>query len=480
MQTCLTDGGEDIEEEPPTLLNLDVDNIYTSANNHADAGTHFPIPVTILSGFLGSGKSTLIKYILNSPDHGKRIAIIENEYAPSVSSELGQQQQELTVESLIIKDGVTNQNLMSAANLMVELPNGCICCTVKDTLVSTLEMILTSATAKSIDYIIIEMSGMANPGGLASIFWLDEEDDEGQQKQPETGHTRNSTANKLRLDGIVTCVDAKHVSTQIQDTKDDGDEAAQQIAYADRIVLNKLDLMDNENDISQVIDTISSINPTAPILRTQYSQISDLSWILDANCFNAERVSKEYEQLNTQTLFCDPKYCSIASDTNSNQRCHHHHKHTSNIVTVVLNFQGSVDLNRVKTWMAKILWINQDKDSADYSSFDNNNLKQHEQQAITRELTMSIMRVKGILSIQHENSNCIGTHSNHSMCGNMSYVSLDQRKYVVQAVHDLWEILPCKTLKFQEEEERCCKVIVIGRFLDEQYLRDTFSHCLVS
>lgn len=478
--TEIIDGFVDFEEEPPTLLNLDCENIDTSTNIKADVGTHFPIPVTILSGFLGSGKSTLIKFILNSPDHGKRIAVIENEYAPSVSSEL-RKEQELTVESMIIKDGVTNQNLMSATNLMVELPNGCICCTVKDTLVSTLEMILTSAAAKSIDYIIIEMSGMANPGGLASIFWLDDEDDEGQQNhQPEANQTSTSAANKLRLDGIITCVDAKHVSTQIQDTQDDGDEAAQQIAYADRLILNKIDLMDNEDAIIQVIDTMSTINPTAPILRTQYSQIPDLSWILDANCFNAEKVSREYEQRITQTLESYSKCCTITSNTCNTNTCHHRHKHTSNIITAVLNFQGTVDLCRVKTWMAKILWINQDKDSADYNFFDNDNLQHYEQKEITSEHTMRIMRVKGILSVQYENSDCTGKDGIHSMCENKSNVVLDQRKYVIQAVHDLWDILPCETLKFQEEEDRCCKVVVIGRFLDEQYLKDTFSRCLVS
>jgi G3E family GTPase len=470
-------GAADIEDEPPTLINLDGDFDIGSSSTIDDKKSHFPIPVTILSGFLGSGKSTLIKYILNSPNHGKRIAIIENEYAPSVLSEQQKQQQlqqqELTVESMIIKDGVTNTNLMTAANLMFELPNGCICCTVKDTLVSTLEMLLSSAAAKSIDYIIIECSGMANPGGLASIFWLDEEEDEEQQQQL-TKYT-SSSSNKLRLDGVATCVDAKHIGAQLQDTKDDGDEAAQQIAYADRIILNKVDLVD-EDEISQIENIITSINPTAPILKTCYSKVPDLSWILDANCFNAERASKEYEQWNSQVFHSNSKCCSTTCTTNHHHH-HHHHKHTSNITTVVLYFQGSVILRMVKTWMARILWINQDKDDDDADDNTNNSdpLPHYKQRQQTKdEPQMNIMRVKGILSVQHENSG----KDDINFCDDFNVLKENRRKYVVQAVHDLWEILPCETLTFQDNEERCCKVIVIGRFLDETYLQDTFSLCM--
>ena len=98
-----------------------------------------PCPVTILSGFLGSGKTTLIQYILKSPDHGKRIAVIENEYGDG-----------LQVESMIARDGVGNDNLQD----LIELPNGCICCTVKDSLVSTLENLLDKR--QDLDYILIE------------------------------------------------------------------------------------------------------------------------------------------------------------------------------------------------------------------------------------------------------------------------------------------------------------------------------------
>ena len=118
-----------------------------------------PCPVTILSGFLGSGKTTLVQYILNNQDHGKKIAVIENEYGEG-----------LQVESLIARDGSTSNN--SNLTDLLELPNGCVCCTVKDSLVATLESLLDMR--QDLDYILIECSGMANPGPLASLFWLDE------------------------------------------------------------------------------------------------------------------------------------------------------------------------------------------------------------------------------------------------------------------------------------------------------------------
>lgn len=155
------------DDEPPTLVNLGEEgegaattaSASTSApaqdaslvvNDDKNEGTLPPCPVTILSGFLGSGKTTLIQYILKSPDHKKRIAVIENEFGEGLS-----------IESLIAKDGMDPSNQSNLTDL-VELPNGCVCCTVKDSLVATLEALL--AKRKDLDYILIEASGMANPG----------------------------------------------------------------------------------------------------------------------------------------------------------------------------------------------------------------------------------------------------------------------------------------------------------------------------
>jgi hypothetical protein len=145
--------------EVPLLLDLkqeEPDRAQAVVPTVLDDDAELPqCPVTILSGFLGSGKTTLVQYILRSPNHKKRIAVIENEFGGG---------QGLAVESLIARDGVDpDDNNLSD---LIELPNGCVCCTVKDSLVATLENLVTKR--KDLDYILIEASGMANPG---KSFW---------------------------------------------------------------------------------------------------------------------------------------------------------------------------------------------------------------------------------------------------------------------------------------------------------------------
>ena len=156
---------------------------------------------------------------------------------------------------MIAKDGMSGGSLSD----FIELPNGCVCCTVKDNLVITLETLLTKR--RDLDYILIEASGMANPGPIASLFWLDD-----------------ALESRLKLDGVVVMVDSYHILEQLQTTH----EAAQQIAYADRILLNKVDLV---KDTAPMVAAIRRINRTVPMRRTRFSQIPDLEWILDANCF---------------------------------------------------------------------------------------------------------------------------------------------------------------------------------------------------
>ena len=205
---------DDSDSDIPTLVDLDLDLTSTSnstpncisnnreTENNNTTGTIqedkneeditlSPVPVTILSGFLGSGKTTLIQYILNSPDHGKKIAVIENEFSgasaaitsPMNNSTLGGtdtvrsnlreaslgEREGLNIETLIARDG-SSTNYDNGNNLidLVELPNGCVCCTIKDTLVETLDSLLEKK--KELEYIIIELSGMANPGTFTLYY----------------------------------------------------------------------------------------------------------------------------------------------------------------------------------------------------------------------------------------------------------------------------------------------------------------------
>lgn len=175
-------------------------------------------------------KTTFLNYILTQ-NHGRKIAVIQNEFG----EELG-----LERAFLMGKDEGKVQEWM-------ELPNGCICCTVRDELVLTLEKLIEKRDR--FDYIIIETTGMADPGPLATSLWLDED-----------------LGSSIELDAIITIVDSKNLLYHLNDKKCDSEtsnEAQKQIAFADLIIVNKTDLV-TEHEVSSLIESIESINPFAP------------------------------------------------------------------------------------------------------------------------------------------------------------------------------------------------------------------------
>src|SRR5688572_23654595 len=207
------------------------------------------IPVTVLTGFLGSGKTTLVNRILTE-NHGRRIAVIENEFG---------------------EVGIDDALVLDAEEEIFEMNNGCICCTVRGDLIRILGALMRRRDR--FDQILIETTGLADPAPVAQTFFVDDE-----------------IRDRLRLDAIVTVIDAAHVLDHLDEIKPDGveNEAVEQVAFADRMLLNKTDLVD-EDQLVRVENRLRTINRGADVVRTQNAKV-DLDRILDVGAFDLQRV----------------------------------------------------------------------------------------------------------------------------------------------------------------------------------------------
>jgi len=250
------------------------------------------VPVTVVTGFLGSGKTTLVNYIL-SANHGKRIAVIENEFG------------EIGIDDALVID---------AEEEIFEMNNGCICCTVRGDLIRILGTLMKRKD--KFDYILVETTGLADPAPVAQTFFVDEE-----------------VRSQLRLDAIVTVVDAKHLSLHLFEEKEEGieNEALEQLAFADRVLVNKIDLV-SEEELVQVENQIRSINAGASIVRTQMSKV-DLDWVLNAHAFDLSRV-----------LDIDPEFLEESE-----------HLHDQSITSVGIEADGAVNLEKINDWLGWLL-----------------------------------------------------------------------------------------------------------------------------
>lgn len=334
------------------------------------------IPVTVLTGYLGAGKTTLLNRILTEP-HGKKYAVIVNEFG---------------------EIGIDNELVVGADEEVFEMNNGCICCTVRGDLIRIIEGLMKRKG--KFDAIIVETTGLADPAPVAQTFFVDAD-----------------VMAAARLDAVVTVADAKWLSARLKDAP----EAKNQIAFADVILLNKTDLVTNE-ELAEVEGRIRAINPYAVLHKTTRSQVP-LDAVLNRGAFDLDRI-----------LEIEPAFLEEGDGHHHHDRDHDHHHghdhgglkhyHDEHMQSIAIRIPGDVDPERFMPWVNDLV----QRDGPD------------------------ILRSKGILSFKGE-----------------------PKRFVFQGVHMILD--GDLQREWRADETRESKIVFIGRNLKEAEIREGFLAC---
>ena len=353
------------------------------------------IPTTILTGFLGAGKTTLLKRILQE-NHGFKIAVIENEFG---------------------EENIDNEILLKDSNeQIIEMNNGCICCTVRGDLITALNTLTSERLAGKYDFdrVVIETTGLANPGPVAQTFFVDD-----------------SVGQHYMLDAVVTVVDARHAMGQL----DQHEEAQRQVGFADKILLSKTDLVSAEQ-VQTLKHRLLHINPRAPISKVDFGQI-DIAEVFNLKGFNLNaKLDIDPDFLKTEEAHdhhCDDHCTHHAHEhehehthAHTNAHNHHHSHHSDDIAAFVFKSQRPFNTAKLDHLLAGLIDV----------------------------FGPSMLRYKGVL-----------------------YMENADRKVIFQGVH---QIMGTDVgMPWDEQEAKESKMVFIGKNLPKAVFIQGLEQCLV-
>ncbi|TPX48034.1 hypothetical protein SeLEV6574_g02278 [Synchytrium endobioticum] len=358
------------------------------------------VPVTIITGFLGSGKTTLVQNILTT-FHSHKIAVILNEFGDSSS-----------IEAPPATAPSANANQIIKSNTeWLQLANGCLCCTVKDMGITAIENLMSLHNVV-FDYILLESTGLADPAPIAAMFWLDE-----------------GLNSRIYLDAVVTIVDAKYGYRYIVEEGPLAhvgmNEATRQVALADRLVVNKVDLV-SPHELERVVQAVKSINAVAPVVTSVRSQV-DLDFILGLNAFDGRQLPVEL----------------VGEDDHDHDHHDHTHSKPDAVTTLSFTYSPPVPQFALEKFLQRILW---DKTTSIPSS-------PVTESNMTKENDIEVLRLKGVI---------------HSL-------EAPNERTILQAVRELYDLNDGGPWNDAADtggvkQERKSKIVLIGRGLDKHQL----------